>query len=151
MATQDIALMAHLLRRAAFGASRDEIEARAAKGYEATVEEFLTPDQQPELEEDLLYRLQPSYYQAAAIENNVQMWRSRSPPSPGGGPAASDGAREREPDGDRVRSPRSRGAGRGPSGRGAEAGQGAGRPGSTGPPRGSRATSQRGTRFAGTR
>ena len=74
MADQDISLMAHLLRRAAFGASRDEIEARAAKGYDATVEEFLNPEQQPELEEDLLFRLQPSYYQAAAIENNVQMW-----------------------------------------------------------------------------
>ncbi|PKB73289.1 MAG: hypothetical protein BZY75_02620 [SAR202 cluster bacterium Io17-Chloro-G7] len=74
MADQDISLMAHLLRRAAFGASREEIEARAAKGYDATVEEFLNPDQQAELGEDLLYRLQPSYYQAAAIEVNVQMW-----------------------------------------------------------------------------
>ena len=74
MVTQDVTLMAHLLRRAAFGASRDEIEARAAKGYDATIEEFLTPEKQPELEEDLMYRLQPSYYQAAAIENNVQMW-----------------------------------------------------------------------------
>ena len=74
MVTQDITLMAHLLRRAAFGASRDEIEARAAKGYDATVEEFLNPQAQPALEEDLLFRLQPSYYQAAAIENNVQMW-----------------------------------------------------------------------------
>ena len=36
----DIALMAHLLRRAAFGASRTEIEAKAAQGYEAAVEEF---------------------------------------------------------------------------------------------------------------
>ncbi len=38
----DIALMAHLMRRAGFGAGRDELEARVAKGYEATVEE-LTP------------------------------------------------------------------------------------------------------------
>ena len=74
MADQDIALMAHLLRRAAFGASRDEIEARAAKGFDATVEEFLNPEQQPELEEDLLLRLQPSYYRAPAIEANVQLW-----------------------------------------------------------------------------
>ena len=33
----DIALMAHLMRRAGFGATRDELEARVAKGYEATV------------------------------------------------------------------------------------------------------------------
>jgi hypothetical protein len=39
----DIALMAHLMRRAGFGASRDELEARVAKGYEATVEELLAP------------------------------------------------------------------------------------------------------------
>jgi uncharacterized protein (DUF1800 family) len=74
MAEQDIALMAHLMRRGAFGASRDEIETRAAQGYDKTVEELLNPEGQPELEEDLLFRLNPSYYQAAAIENNVQMW-----------------------------------------------------------------------------
>ena len=38
MAKQDIALMAHLMRRAGFGATREELEERAAKGYEATVE-----------------------------------------------------------------------------------------------------------------
>ena len=38
---EDIGLMAHLMRRAGFGATRDELEARAAKGYEATVEELL--------------------------------------------------------------------------------------------------------------
>ena len=74
MADQDIALMAHLLRRAAFGASRDEIEARAAQGYDKTVEEFLTPQDQPGVQEDLMFRLQPAYYQAAAIEVNVQQW-----------------------------------------------------------------------------
>src|SRR5262249_25165322 len=40
----DIALMAHLMRRAGFGAGRDELEARVAKGYEATVEELLHPE-----------------------------------------------------------------------------------------------------------
>ena len=39
----DIALMAHLMRRAGFGAGRDELEQRVAKGYEATVEELLHP------------------------------------------------------------------------------------------------------------
>ena len=46
MAKQDIALMAHLMRRAGFGANRDELEARVAKGYEATVEELLHPEEQ---------------------------------------------------------------------------------------------------------
>ena len=39
MADRDIALMAHLLRRAGFGASRDEVEARVAQGYDNVVEE----------------------------------------------------------------------------------------------------------------
>ncbi len=47
MAREEIALMAHLMRRAGFGASRDELEARAANGYEATVEELLNPAAEP--------------------------------------------------------------------------------------------------------
>jgi len=47
MAHEDIALMAHLMRRAGFGASRDELETRAARGYEATVEELLNPQAEP--------------------------------------------------------------------------------------------------------
>lgn len=74
MADQDIALMAHLLRRAGFGASRDEIEAKAAQGYESVVEELLNPSSQPGVEVDLLYRYQPAYNEAAAIETNVQQW-----------------------------------------------------------------------------
>ena len=39
---RDIDLMAHLMRRAGFGASREELEMRAELGYEATVEELTT-------------------------------------------------------------------------------------------------------------
>jgi uncharacterized protein (DUF1800 family) len=74
MANQDIALMAHLLRRAGFGASRDDIEAAVAKGYQATVEELLNPETQPGIEEDLIMRYQPFEYHAANIEYNVQQW-----------------------------------------------------------------------------
>ena len=56
----DIALMAHLMRRAGFGAGRDEIEARVAKGYEATVEELLNPEIQPEVDPYSLIRYQPA-------------------------------------------------------------------------------------------
>jgi len=56
MANNDIALMTHLLRRAGFGASRDEIESRAALGYEATAEELLNPNDHPGLEQDILFR-----------------------------------------------------------------------------------------------
>jgi uncharacterized protein (DUF1800 family) len=74
MPDQDIALMAHFLRRAGFGASRDEIESKAAQGYEAAVEELLNPESQPGVEEDLLMRYQPAYNEPAAIETNVQQW-----------------------------------------------------------------------------
>ena len=36
---EDIALMAHLMRRAGFGATRDELDRYVAMGYEATVDE----------------------------------------------------------------------------------------------------------------
>ena len=42
--TQDIALMAHLMRRAGFGARYDDLVERAQKGYEATVDELLNPE-----------------------------------------------------------------------------------------------------------
>ena len=43
----DIGLMAHLMRRAGFGAQYDELAARAEKGYDATLEELLNPDDNP--------------------------------------------------------------------------------------------------------
>ena len=45
MAEKNVALMAHLMRRAGFGAQYDELEARASKGYEAMVEELLHPSE----------------------------------------------------------------------------------------------------------
>ena len=58
MAQDDIGLMAHLLRRAGFGATRDELERYLAKGYEETVEELLHPENAPAAldDEDLLRR-----------------------------------------------------------------------------------------------
>ena len=62
MADKDIALMAHLLRRAGFGASRDDIEAKAAQGYDSVVEELLNPGDDPGVEEDLMFRSYPAYF-----------------------------------------------------------------------------------------
>ena len=44
MPKEDIALMAHLMRRAGFGATRDELESLAENGYEATVDALLDTD-----------------------------------------------------------------------------------------------------------
>ncbi|MCH7744937.1 MAG: DUF1800 domain-containing protein [Chloroflexi bacterium] len=43
MNNSELSLMAHLMRRAGFGASRDELETRLSTGYEATVDELLNP------------------------------------------------------------------------------------------------------------
>ena len=59
MAKQEIALMAHLMRRAGFGATREELEERATKGYEATVEELLNSESQPALDRFELVRYHP--------------------------------------------------------------------------------------------
>ncbi len=55
-AVDEIALMAHLMRRAGFGVNRDELEAYVAKGYEATVEELLHPVDDVYLERDVIDR-----------------------------------------------------------------------------------------------
>ena len=43
MARENVELIAHLMRRAGFGATRDEIETYVANGYEATVDQLLDP------------------------------------------------------------------------------------------------------------
>jgi uncharacterized protein (DUF1800 family) len=73
----DVELMAHLFRRAGFGATRDEIEAAAAKGYEATVDELVHPERQPEIELDLIYRFWPDAWEGRRIEVNQGYWLYR--------------------------------------------------------------------------
>jgi uncharacterized protein (DUF1800 family) len=74
MADNGIALMAHLMRRAGFGAPYEELEARAAKGYEATVEELLNPAKQPDMERDLMLRYQTPWVSAAGLEAQQDEW-----------------------------------------------------------------------------
>ena len=70
MADEAIALMAHLMRRAGFGAPYAELEARAKKGYEATVEELLNPEVQPDLDEDIMMRYKTEWVNKNAIEGS---------------------------------------------------------------------------------
>jgi|TARA_B100000315_G_scaffold2565_1_gene2447 uncharacterized protein (DUF1800 family) len=62
------------MRRAGFGASRQELEERAAKGYEATVEELLHPEEQPAIDDDMLYRYLPGYEGALGPPINQAEW-----------------------------------------------------------------------------
>ena len=71
---EQIALMGHLIRRAGFGASHGELEARAAKGYEATVEELIHPEKQEAVDIELLYRFMPGYEGALGPPLNQAEW-----------------------------------------------------------------------------
>ena len=74
MADGDIALMAHLMRRAGFGATRDELEVYVSRGYEATVEELLHPESQPDVDTLFMERYLPEYGDSVAIDSNQQLW-----------------------------------------------------------------------------
>ena len=52
----DPPLLAHLLRRAGFGATFQELDQYSQVGYEAVVEDLLHPEQRPPIEEDVLER-----------------------------------------------------------------------------------------------
>ena len=54
--SDDIALMAHLMRRAGFGATREELEKLVGEGYESVVEELLHPSEPGNLPDDLIRR-----------------------------------------------------------------------------------------------
>jgi uncharacterized protein (DUF1800 family) len=74
MANEAIALMAHLMRRAGFGAPYAELEARAARGYEATVEELLHPEAQPTLDTDIMLRYKTEWVNKNALEGQQEEW-----------------------------------------------------------------------------
>ena len=62
MATSDIGLIAHLMKRAGFGADKEELERRSQVGYEETVEELVNPNRFniPSFDPDTLYRHHPA-------------------------------------------------------------------------------------------
>ena len=53
MAETDKPLLAHLFRRAGFGATFQELRHYSQIGYEAAVDEWLHPEQQPPIEEEV--------------------------------------------------------------------------------------------------
>ena len=74
---QEVELMSHLMRRAGFGASRDDLEVYAAQGYEATVEELLHPEDQSPFNDDLVYRYFPFFRLGTAIASQQSHWMLR--------------------------------------------------------------------------
>ena len=84
MADRDLELMAHLLRRAGFGATRAELEKYMDKGYEATVEELLEPTEPHTMPQDLINRyhldLHESRYGPSAAANWIYRMISTTAP-----------------------------------------------------------------------
>jgi len=79
MADKDMALMAHLMRRAGFGVPREELEARAARGYEVTVAELLDLDAHgvPPLDTSVLFRHSPGFKVPGNPDNAMGYWMYR--------------------------------------------------------------------------
>ena len=70
MPTADISLMAHLMRRAGFGATRSELETLAEKGYEQVVDDLVHPERFPDIEDDILKR----YYLELTYNDSLAQW-----------------------------------------------------------------------------
>jgi uncharacterized protein (DUF1800 family) len=77
MGNKDLELMAHLMRRAGFGATRDELEANVARGFEATVEVLLQPEDAPELDEDIIFRYYADIDRRQQFRPNQAYWLYR--------------------------------------------------------------------------
>ena len=63
MSTEEYGQLSHLARRAGFGATREELEEYASKGYEAVVEELLHPGDPQVIPDDILRRQQPEMHE----------------------------------------------------------------------------------------
>ena len=70
----DTDLIAHLLRRAGFGADTSEIAKYAAMDYDEVVDRFVNPELYEEVEDDLLGRYYPHL---AANKDNPAVWNGR--------------------------------------------------------------------------
>ena len=84
MADNNIELTAHLMRRAAFGAGRGELDAYAAKGYEATVEDLLSPGEEQRISDFLIRRFHPeiSGMMGALAQGENWLYRMATTSSP---------------------------------------------------------------------
>ena len=73
MPTTDLALIAHLMRRAGFGATRAELEGYARQSYEDIVEDLLHPERFPEVADDIVIR----YWLELNNPDSVEPWNTR--------------------------------------------------------------------------
>ena len=74
--TTDVALMAHLMRRAGFGANREELEGKVDRGYENVVEDLLHPsaDNRENLPDDLIRRYHVDQSELRQLDGAGAYW-----------------------------------------------------------------------------
>ena len=77
MNNQEIALMAHLLRRAGFGATRDELEVCVAQGYDAVVEDLLHPSDPQNMPDDIIRRSHVEQSELRLLDGAGAYWMYR--------------------------------------------------------------------------
>jgi uncharacterized protein (DUF1800 family) len=77
MSFKEEELMAHLLRRAGFGAQRSEIQRYSEKGYDETVEELLHPRGGCSLSDDLIHRYHPEQGELRVPSSGAAYWLYR--------------------------------------------------------------------------
>ena len=77
MISNDTALMAHLLRRAGFGANRNELEEYLAMGYGGAVEALLNPSDPGNMPDDLIRRYHVEQSELRDLAGSAAYWMYR--------------------------------------------------------------------------
>ena len=77
MSDKDTFLMAHLMRRAGFGASLDELKELVKTGYDETVDRMLDEEPNIPVSEYMIRRYQPHYGDALGSTTNGANWMYR--------------------------------------------------------------------------
>ncbi|MAN94901.1 MAG: hypothetical protein CL700_11965, partial [Chloroflexi bacterium] len=77
MISNDTALMAHLLRRAGFGANRDELESYLEIGYDGAVEALLNPSDPGNMPDDLIRRYHVEQSELRDLPGSSAYWMYR--------------------------------------------------------------------------
>ena len=82
MNEKDLSLISHLMRRAGFGANREEIESYGSKTYEEIVDDLLNPERFPEYDTDMVSRYMQGTLTGASLGEAQAAWMLRMAYSP---------------------------------------------------------------------
>ena len=74
---KDVSLMAHLMRRAGFGATRNELEGYLEDGYEATVANLLDPGESGHMPDDIIRRYHVDQSELRQLDGAGAYWLYR--------------------------------------------------------------------------